>query len=303
MYLSGIAGISKLEILKNIPTQYTVKSLLISKEEFHNEQFISTLINEFTFPIIVKPNVGERGNGVERVNSLNHFYAIKHKYNKDVIIQEYIDYKYEFGVMFYQIPGSNEHNVSSIVEKVFLKVNGDGISSIKELLKLNKRAVLVWDYLEEILHDTWNYIPEKGEVILPQPIGNHCKGTMFIDANHLNNEKVTALFHRISNEYPGFNYGRFDLKVKSLEDLETGENLKIMELNGVTSEPAHVYDPKMTLLKAYKDIYHHFNIIYRISKVNTKNGYKSSTWKEFVGLLKKHYSKSTYTVYIDKFPK
>lgn len=291
MYLSGIAGVSKSDILNNIPKEFTIKSQLISKERFHSSEFISTLINEFTFPIIIKPNMGERGKGVERINSLNHFHAIKHKYNEDVIIQEYIDYQHEFGVMYYQIPGTNVHRVSSIVEKGFLTVIGDGKLSVKELLMQNKRAILVWDYLEERLHDTWNYIPENGELLYPQPIGNHCKGTMFINANHLNNEKVTALFHKISREYPGFNYGRFDLKVKSLEDLETGKNLKIMELNGVTSEPAHVYDPKMPIWKAYKDIFHHFKIIYRISIANTKIGFKSANWKDFVGLMKKHYLK------------
>lgn len=292
MYLSGITNVSKSEILSKLPKKYTIKSKLILREKISSEELIKTLKNEFAFPIIVKPNMGERGKGVEKINSLNHFNSIKHKYQEDIIIQDYIDFEHEFGVMYYRIPGTEEYKVTSIVEKGFLEVKGDGKQSVRELLLQNKRALIVWDYLEEKLHDTWNYIPEKGEEVQPQPIGNHCKGTMFKDANNLNNSKVTELFHNISKEYAGFNYGRYDVKVKSLEDLETGDNLKIMELNGVTSEPAHVYDPKMPLWKAYRDVYQHFKIVYKISIANSKLGYKTAPWNEFVGLMRMHYSKT-----------
>ncbi len=289
IYLSGIVGESKEDILRNIPSQYKAKSILLKKANTSEESIIETVKREFTYPLIVKPNIGERGEGVEKVYNDVHLLRVIDTYPIDFILQEFIDYEYEFGVMYYRIPNTSEYGVTSIVQKGFLKVEGDGRSSVKELLQKNYRALLVWDYLKEHLEDTWCMIPKAGEVLYPQPIGNHSKGTKFINANNLINERVHHQFNEIVKDYKGFNYGRFDIKVKRLEDLETGEYLRIMELNGVTSEPAHIYDPKMNLLSAYKSIFKHYKIVSRISVANTKLGFKPAAWKSFWNLMKVHY--------------
>jgi hypothetical protein len=290
IYLSGIVGESKEEILRHIPSKYKAKSILLKKATISDDEIILKVKQEFTYPLIVKPNVGERGEGVEKVYDDVQLLRIIKKHPIDFILQEFIDYEYEFGVMYYRIPNTSEYAVTSIVEKGFLKVVGDGRLSVKELLQQNYRAVLVWDYLKEHLDDTWYMIPKAGEIIYPQPIGNHSKGTMFIDATHLINPKVNDLFNGIVKDYNGFNYGRFDVKVKQLDDLETGEHLRIMELNGVSSEPAHIYDPKMSLYKAYASIFKHYKIISRISIANSNLGFKPVSWKSFWNLLKAHYN-------------
>jgi hypothetical protein len=291
IYLSGIVGEAKEEILKNIPDEYKAKSILLKKKNI-TELDLKTLVEkEFQYPIIVKPNIGERGEGVEKVYSFDHLCKVIDTYPIDFILQEFIEYEHEFGVMYYRIPNSNEYGVTSIVEKSFLKVQGDGSSSLKELLQQNYRARIVWEYLQERLEDTWSMIPKAGEIIYPQPIGNHCKGTTFLNANKYITPAVSALFNNIVKEYKGFNYGRFDVKVKAISDLETGKNLRIMELNGVTSEPAHIYDPNMSIWKAYASVFKHFKLVYKISKANTANGYKPAAWASFYNLMKAHYKK------------
>jgi hypothetical protein len=47
-----------------------------------------------------------------------------------------------------------------------------------------------------------------------------------------------------------------------------------MELNGANSEPAHIYDPNMPLMQAYKDLITHWKTIYKISVLNNKQGIK-----------------------------
>ena len=81
---------------------------------------------------------------------------------------------------------------------------------------------------------------------------------------------------------PGFFYGRFDIKFKSWESLQTGEDFKITEVNGVNSEPTHIYEPSYSLLKAYRDIFHHMEIIYEISEMNLALGYKTVPLTKFV---------------------
>lgn len=107
-----------------------------------------------------------------------------------------------------------------------------------------------------------------------EPIGNHCRGTRFIDNNFLINDKLNIVFDEICLPIKGFYYGRFDLKVKSIEDLYEGRNIKIMELNGASSEPGHIYDSANTIFKAYKDLLFHWKRLADISKENIKNGLK-----------------------------
>ena len=111
--------------------------------------------------------------------------------------------------------------------------------------------------------------------------------------NYLINEKLNEVFDKICIPINGFYYGRFDLKVKGIEDLYRGENIRIMELNGASSEPGHIYDPSLTLFKAYKDLLSHWKRLADISKGNMKLGLKpvsflliiKSYWK-FVVLKK-----------------
>lgn len=70
----------------------------------------------------------------------------------------------------------------------------------------------------------------------------------------------------------GFHFGRFDIKVKSIENLIVGNNLKILEVNGVNSLPIHIFDPSYSTYKCYKDLHEHWRLIYTISKQNVAIG-------------------------------
>ena len=292
IYLSGIVGESKEEILSMIKPEYLPQSLYFDTHLHTIDEVIKTIEATIQYPLILKPDVGERGNLVEKIADTQKLKIYLENIQGKFIVQEFIDYPYEFGIMYYHIPNTDEYKITSIVEKGFLNVVGDGVSSIKSLLSKNDRALLVWDYLEEHLSDTWNSIPKKDELIYPQPIGNHCKGTMFIDSTHLTTDELTHKVHTMAKNIPEFYYGRFDVKAKSLEDFNRGDFIKVMELNGVTSEPGHIYDPNYSLITAYKDILNHFRIILKISKANTKRGFKPASFSEVYKLLSNFYSKS-----------
>ena len=94
--------------------------------------------------------------------------------------------------------------------------------------------------------------------------------------------ELTILLKQWSDQLPGFYYGRFDIKFKSWEAIQKGEDFKIIEVNGVNSEPTHTYQPAYSILKAYRDIFHHMEIIYEISEMNSALGYKTAPLKKFV---------------------
>ncbi|HET6226186.1 MAG TPA: hypothetical protein VFF27_07895, partial [Bacteroidia bacterium] len=105
----------------------------------------------------------------------------------------------------------------------------------------------------------------------PLSIGNWDYGSVYIDRRELISEQLIHVFHQVNTEIGLFNYARYDIKCNSFDDLSVGE-MKILEINGVKGEPIHIYDSRFTLLKAYKEIFKHWEFILQISKRNLKKG-------------------------------
>jgi hypothetical protein len=110
------------------------------------------------------------------------------------------------------------------------------------------------------------------EVLELVSIGNHCRGTTFLNANHLITPALQEVFDQISCRIDGFYFGRYDIRVPHLDDLYAGRNIKILELNGANSEPAHIYDPDMSIFKAYRHLFAHWRNLFEVSIRNHRNG-------------------------------
>ena len=92
------------------------------------------------------------------------------------------------------------------------------------------------------------------EEFLLEPIGNHCRGAVFLEGNHLIDEKMIEGFNRITKRIEGVYFCRYDLKCSSIEDPKAGRNIKILEINGVRANPAHIYDSSASIFQKYKVI-------------------------------------------------
>ena len=90
----------------------------------------------------------------------------------------------------------------------------------------------------------------------------------------------------------GFFIGRFDLKFPNMESVKAGKNFKILELNGVTGEPLHIYQPNFSLFKAWKTIFTLYNLMFQIGKLNYRRGYRPYTFGKFIKLIYKAWSKN-----------
>jgi hypothetical protein len=172
------------------------------------------------------------------------------------------------------------------VAKEMLTVTGDGKTSLKNLILSKDRAKLQWKKLQGTFSERLESIPKAGEMIELVSVGNHCLGTKFLDGGHLINQKLSQSFDNISKQVDGFYYGRFDLRVDSLEDLAEGR-VKILELNGCGAEPAHIYQPGYSLRDAIRVLYQHWENIYRISMENRKKGVNFTTFREGMKMYRK----------------
>ncbi|AXE18226.1 hypothetical protein DR864_10970 [Runella rosea] len=270
----GVFGESKNDILAQISPQFLPAGAFIPQGEAWKTVEEKLKKAGILYPLIVKPDVGGRGFRVHKIDDADQLQRYLKETPQPVIIQEYVDYELEFGVMYARLPEESKGKITSITQKEFLSVVGDGHSTVGQLLTQNTRARFAMQELQQRVKDEWNNVVSKGQRRYIQPIGNHCLGTKFLNANHLINQRLESIFDQIALPIEGFYYGRFDLKVSNLEDFYAGRNIKIMELNGATSEPGHVYDPTYTLWKAYRDIMHNMRIVADISAANIRLGVK-----------------------------
>jgi regulator of replication initiation timing len=286
----GFYGEHKTEILKHISPDYLAKTIVITKELSFKNVLNLLKDSQLPYPIIAKPNVGERGNAVMKIHSESELMQYHAAFSEDYLIQEFVTYPLEFGVLFSRLPSEKTGKVSSLTLKEFLTVTGDGKSTIEELILQNTRARFQLETLQKRLGDGIKEVLAKDEKRLLEPIGNHCRGTKFVNANHLINRQLDEIFTEVAKTFDGFFYGRFDMKVASIEDLYEGKNIKIMELNGVSSDPGHIYDPRYYLWQAYYDLMWHWKRAADISIQNQKAGIKPLPFSDIVNIVKQHFA-------------
>lgn len=286
----GVFGESKIDILEKIEPKYRPTTLFFKVSATLPEVISGVEQASLTFPMIIKPDVGERGAEVEKVENKSELTHYLNRNKQNFIIQEFVDFDIELGILYHKLPISGASNITSVVQKEFLAVTGDGTSTIREMLRTNERAKLQMSTLEEKHGAHLDDVLPEGVYENLQPIGNHCLGTKFFSGQHLINSELVSVFDEISRGIEGFNFGRFDLKVSSIDDLYAGENIKVMELNGVTSEPGHIYDPNFNLLRAYKDTIISMKTSCRVSIENMKNGAKVTPFWTMIRLLRGHFS-------------
>ena len=297
---SGNGTESKFETLALIPEEFKPKSIFHGKEDNFEKTIKKIQEKNMQFPVIAKPDIGFRGLLVQKIHSEIELKNYLQKFKIDFIIQEFIDYKNECGIFYARNPTQQNGSISSITLKKFLSITGDGISNVKSLVISDKRAFLYKDLIFENHKELLDLILEKNKVFQLSVIGNHCKGTQFINGNHLISKELITTFNDLNAKIPGWFYGRVDIKYDDFETLKDGKNFKILEINGIISEPTHIYDAqKSSYFSALKSIRNHWQILFEIATTNHKVykiPYKKTLlfWKEILEL--KRYSKKIATL-------
>ncbi len=284
--MGGMFGESKFEVLEKIPANVKPNTILAKVPANFTEVKQLLSHHKLHYPLVFKPDLGERGWMVKIIRNDQDAEDYLNTTKLDFIIQEWIDLPLEFGVFYVRYPSQPSGKVVSIVGKEMLHVIGDGKTTLGELIRENNRAKLQWQILKDKYASQLDNILPEGQRMELVSIGNHCLGTKFLNFNHLISPTLSASFDAISREIDGFYFGRFDLRVASLEALENG-NVKIVELNGCGAEPAHIYDPAFSFIEAIKVLFVHWTTIYRISLENYKRGIPYISYREG----KAHYKK------------
>ncbi len=220
------------------------------------------------FPLIGKPDIGMQGKAVKKIDNEADLKDYLNRSKVDFLIQDFVSFEKEIGIFYYRYPDEATGKISGIVEKEFLSVRGDGISTIEVLLKKDKRFILQLEILRALKDADFNRVLPMGEQHILVPYGNHVRGAKFTDITDLADDKLINTMDQVCKQIDGFYFGRLDIRYKNWEDLKQGKNFSIIELNGAGSEPTHMYDPKHSIFFAWKEIIRHLNILARISRMN-----------------------------------
>lgn len=281
--MSGLVLESKHEILTALkPSGSVIPRLGLITQSTELEVKL-TQLNEhlnkldIRFPVVLKPDIGERGLGVAIIHSNDEAGKYFEKSRSDIIVQGFVD-GLEYGIFYYRFPDEESGHIFSITDKRFTEITGDGKQSLEALILNNEGALAMAPFFtKKIAHRLFD-IPPEGEAIKLAEIGTHSRGSTFLDGTHLVTPKLEAEIARISKAYAGSFFGRFDLKAPTVEDLKNGENIRVLELNGISSEATSIYDPKNGLSSAYRILFQQWRIASEIVSQNIENGIQPASF-------------------------
>ena len=270
--LDGLAGIGEaLPAWRRLPTGSPEERVAALRRFLEDE--------ELDYPVVLKPDTGERGRGIAVAHSEAGAAAFFEATPGPALAQEHVAGE-EYGVFWTRHPGRREGRVFSITHKVRPTVTGDGASTLERRILDDPRAVAIAHIYGREHPDAKTRIPAAGEIVELTEVGAHSRGTIFLDANDLHTPELERAMNAICAAYDGFDFGRFDVRAPSAEALRRGEGIRVLELNGVTSEATHMYDPRYGFLAAHAILRSQWRMAFELADERIREGARPARVRE-----------------------
>lgn len=241
------------------------------------------------YPLVLKPDAGQRGYGVRIARTDADAQDYLARMDRPVLAQAYHPGPIEVGVMWVRNTHTSPHTDSgeeskhlgrlfSLTLKHFPKIQADGTHTLEQLIYAHPRYRCQADMLLTRLAERRHDIPPAGELISLGSIGNHSQGAIFRDApEHITPEleawidRAAAAFATPTPTDPplpagdnGLDFCRFDIRVRTLDDLHAARGLAIIELNGSSAESTTIYDPDKSLLWSWRVLLRQWSALYTL---------------------------------------
>src|SRR5262249_30489132 len=118
----GVVGESKFEILRRLPADWTIPSALVEKDALeHRMSCLIECMNQrrWEFPLVLKPDVGQRGIGGRLVRSNDDAVEYLKRMTGPVVAQPSHPGPFEAGIFYYRMPGWRAGRILAITDKHF----------------------------------------------------------------------------------------------------------------------------------------------------------------------------------------
>jgi len=283
----GIVGESKGDLLAQMPEDAVPQCVRLSADMPGDDKVsqVQAFLERpgIDLPLVLKPDSGERGCGVLVARSTDEVEDYLRTTPRRTLVQQWIAGE-EFGVFYLRRPGEDRGRVTSVALKILPTVTGDGHSTLEHLILADDRAICHAHAFLAHHADSLQTVPGDGEVVQLGDLGTHSRGALFLDGQHLMTADLESTIERLAHSVEGFRLGRFDLRAPSQEHLRRGEELRVLELNGVTSEEAHIYDPQYGIVHAWRALMAQWSAAFAIGAAHRRQGLSSggvrAVWRE-----------------------
>lgn len=286
----GFEGEGKKEMYAQLPEGSYPKTVFIQPAQPFDVVKKRIAEKGFTYPFCVKPDVGMKGLLFRKIDSEGEWKTYHQLAPAEYIVQELVDYGLEVSVFYYRYPDQAKGVITGFIQKELMEVTGNGTETLLQLIQKHPKARLREAEMRAKHAEHLHTVLQPGEKLYLSYAANLNRGARFSNLEHLIDEPLHRLFDDLSHRCQ-FYYGRYDIKCASIEDLKRGINFSILEFNGSGAEPNHVYNAGLTLRQAHDVILQHWEVLYRISKYNHRQGIRYwPFWKGFFFLrqAKKH---------------
>lgn len=265
------------------------------------EYEIQDFVRRNGYPVLLKPDIGAVGKGIIKVNSDSEAAAVVGTLQGPYLLQAFTPLNFEYGVFFLRKNGVS--SISGINKKHFPTVVGNGIDTIATLAQAHYRYTDHWKIFLKYI-DT-SVVLEESRKLRLSFIGSHTMGCQFTDDTHLVTPALEKSLFSVCDSQPGFNFGRLDLKSESEEAFRDGQFV-VLEVNGVASLPTHMFDPRITVRRAYQILLDHGKSLVEIADEHRDRPMDLKAYSEIWQLAKSNHAQLNAmhdnAMVIDRYP-
>jgi hypothetical protein len=190
MKFGGALLSSKIEILSKLPKDLIPNTIEIRDGDSFAYVNTKRVHQKMSFPVIAKPDNAERGKGIYKLENESELKELVDRVKQQTyLIQEYVSYPIELGILVFRNK-KGELTISSMCEKSFCSITGDGKTKLGDLIQNQIRVAHRIPYFKNKYQNEWNDVLDEGQTIIIEPIGSHNLGTKFCDARKRINEDI-----------------------------------------------------------------------------------------------------------------
>lgn len=241
------------------------------------------------FPLVGKPEIGCRGAGVKLLQDSGDLAIYLQRFPAGAAIQfqRLSRWQAEAGIFYVRDPYTGKGSVPSLTLKYTPYVLGDGVRTLRDLVRADPRAGALLHLYEERHQDQWHRVIPEGQAYRLVFSASHCRGAVFRDAQHLITTDLAEALDRIFADIPEFYYGRLDVKFRDIDSLRRGEDFEIIEINGASSESINIWDREATLGSAMATLLKQYRTLFKLGASNRARGHRPPGLLSLLGAWQK----------------
>lgn len=298
----GIVGESKIAILSKLDdvAEFICPTAVIGEDESAEaraEKVDRILRDDAAFggyPVVLKPDEAQRGHGFKVVRSRADAAAYFKDMTRAALLQRFHPGPHEVGILWTRDaadPGAERGRIFSITRKQFPVITGDGKTALDRLILRHPRFRMQADVFLKRFDALRDLVLEAGQTMSLAVAGNHCQGTKFMDGADLITPELERVIDRIALSFDrgGLDFGRFDVRFATEDDLRAGRNFSIIELNGTMSESTNMYDPGRSIFWMYGVLFRQWRVMFELGSWRRRSGAKPMRPRELLAAARDHF--------------